>query len=283
MKQSESNTSPSGQAAAPIAAGSGGAEATHSAGIPDALMSQLSALIDQKITAASALRSMPAPTVGQPRARANAPVGHGTLQQLRLSAGLTADTKDEAPAEDADAAEESELAGEDANPFASLAAPAPSKSALDGRLAAELWADIKPYGTAISFVKMYHWNNARNSHEAESIAWALDAFVKENVALNSLGFEIMIRRLFGVRLADETKNWDMAKSISWKNDSLLSRGLLRHVLKDAKTLGELSKSTAVSVTPKKTFGASGKGKSKQQTFGKNNKAQSSSGKTATDK
>lgn len=248
-------------------AGSGGSSTVLS----DALLTQISSLIDQKLKAARAISSLPTPTTGgSSRARNKALVGGGALHQLRANAGLDEEEKGSDDPVDDEEVDENDGDVDESNQFAPLATPASSKSmsALDGRIAAELWKDIKPYGTAVSFVKMYQWNNARNSHEAESIAWALDAFMKEKVGFNSLGFEIMIRRLFGVRLADEGKNWDLAKSIAWKNDTLLSRGLLRSVLKDAKTLGELSKSAASTTTPKKTFAAAAKGKTKGQNFAK---------------
>ena len=125
----------SGQAAATSAAGSGG---TTSA-LPDALLSQISTLIDQKFAAARALHSLPPPTVGHPRARNNAPVGHGALHQLRVNAGLSSGSKEDGLADDNDVEDDGEGAIEDSNHFAALVSPTPtgkSVSALDGRIAA---------------------------------------------------------------------------------------------------------------------------------------------------
>ena len=128
-------------------------------------------------------------------------------------------------------------------------APAPAASRgvdLSKPVAALLWTEeIMPFGSAISFVRMSQWNDKRNKHEAESLAWSLDAFVSEDLPTKSMSFEVQVRRLLGVKLADEHRDWALAEALAWKSGhGVQNRGLLRSLLKDGKNFVD-NKSSSV--------------------------------------
>ena len=102
------------------------------------------------------------------------------------------------------------------------------------------------FGSAISFVRMSQWNDKRNKHEAESLAWSLDAYVSDSLPTKSVSFEVQVRRLLGVKLADEHRDWALAEALAWKSGhGVQNRGLLRSLLKDRKNFVDLNKSSTV--------------------------------------
>jgi hypothetical protein len=82
--------------------------------------------------------------------------------------------------------------------------------------------------------------------------------VRSQIPMTNLSFEIQIRRLLGVRLADEYKDWSFAEALAWKSGhGVQNRGLLRSLLKDRKNFADLKKPAAASTG--QSFKASGSG------------------------
>jgi len=83
---------------------------------------------------------------------------------------------------------------------------------------------------------MTQMKNARNKHECEALADAIDTLLLEGeVSENSVGLEKLLRRLAGVHLADTMGNWSVCGALQWSgpNQSLLSRNSLTSALKQA--------------------------------------------------
>lgn len=112
----------------------------------------------------------------------------------------------------------------------------------DERIASQIIQQIGPYGSFKNWVRLADWKHARNKHEAESLANAIDCFLSEGVDSNSLGLEILIRRLNGVHLADTTNNWSVCSAVQWTgpNNTLLPRSMLTKAYRQAAQFEKLS-------------------------------------------
>ena len=61
----------------------------------------------------------------------------------------------------------------------------------------------------------------------------------------SVSFKVQVRRLLGVKLADEHRDWALAEALTWKSGhGVQNRSLLRSLLKDRKNFMDLAKSPA---------------------------------------
>ena len=211
-------------------------------------MSKLETAIEQKVAerlSVEAIKSLlPPPAIASAAAGKDSkdtPPGQGALSSLMAASGYRG-----TPSRKASAAAPAEPA-EDA---ASYEEEEPSQSSrgvdLAKPVASMLWTEeIVPFGSAISFVRMSQWNDKRNKHEAEALAWSLDAFAGEGLPTKSVSFEVQVRRLLGVKLADEHRDWALAEALAWKSGhGVQNRSLLRSLLKDRKNFVDLAKSPA---------------------------------------
>lgn len=138
---------------------------------------------------------------------------------------------------------------------------APSGLDLSKPIARLLWSDeVAPYGTALSYVRMHNFREQRNRHECEVLALSLDEMVREKIPMTSLSFEIQIRRLLGVRFADEFHDWSFAEAVAWRSaHGVQNRKLLRALLKDRKIVADLKKPAATTSASQSFKGARGNG------------------------
>ena len=218
------------------------------AALLEKLMSKLETAIEQKVAerlSVEAIKSLlPPPAIASAAADKDSketPPGQGALSSLMAASGYraTPSRKTSAvalaePAEDVASYEEEE--------------PSQSSRGVDlaKPVASMLWTEeIVPFGSAISFVRMSQWNDKRNKHEAEALAWSLDAFAGEGLPTKSVSFEVQVRRLLGVKLADEHRDWALAEALAWKSGhGVQNRSLLRSLLKDRKSFVDLAKGPA---------------------------------------
>jgi hypothetical protein len=223
------------------------------------MMAKLEEVVDAKLKArlatAGALASLPPPPAKSTKPKAKA----GMLASLMSASGFTADGKDtvgpgaansaaavqDAPEDggdpDVDPISDSD---EDADGAKGDTVKKRSSTAVDlsKPIGALLWnEEVLPYGSALAFVRMYQFKEARNRHECENLAWSLDAMVKDRIPITTTSFEIQVRRLLGVKLADEHGDWNIAEALAWKSGhGVQNRGLLRSLLKDRKNFAEFN-------------------------------------------
>ena len=84
--------------------------------------------------------------------------------------------------------------------------------------------------------------------------WAsmIDTFRAERLPLDSVSLEIAIRRLVGLHLSNKNSNWELAEVLEWSGErSLLSRGQLSRVIKEANSRATLAKRAAGGGSKKK--------------------------------
>jgi hypothetical protein len=203
---------------------------------------EFDAKLEQRLAAIQALQSLPSPK----KAAASKPKSASLIGSLMAASGHEAAST---PAALESVLDDDPIETSDAdNDTAGGMAAADAKLDLSKPIGAMLWSEeVLPYGSALSFVRMYQWKEPRNRHECEALAWSLDAMVKESGAVpqRSTSFEIQVRRLLGVKLADEHKDWALAESLAWKSGhGVQNRSLLRSLLKDRKNFAELKKSSA---------------------------------------
>ena len=266
----------------PARVGSGVAAVSVAGGVSTAelvaeLMAGLEARLDAKLATISALGSLPTPPSGAaPKSKAKTA---GTLQRLIVASGHSAKSGEDdatsnagerdaaADADDADAdPNQSEDADADDAEVTAGARKPKLSTAIDlskpvGRL---LWKEeIAPYNSALSYVRMNTFREARNRHECEAFALSLDEMVRERIPMTSVSFEIQIRRLIGVRVADEYKDWSFAEALAWKSGhGVQHRGLLRSLLKDRKNFADLKK-PPTTATAAQSFARGGAGRGRK--------------------
>ena len=84
--------------------------------------------------------------------------------------------------------------------------------------------------------------DARSLKEVLQWAELIDAFVTEELPLDSMVLEIAFRRIEGVRLACQYSNWELADQMQFGSlDSLISPKKLAQVVKQANAVAALSK------------------------------------------
>lgn len=210
---------------------------------------------------------------GKPKVTANAP---GLLAQLGTSVGVAGDDKDtdndveEISDAETEAGGDEEVAVATAVPFAVAArapqraqratsqAPSSGSGALRERLATHMLAQSALYGSLQAWARMVQFNTLRNRNECEAIAQGVDALLKEGVPATSTGVEILLRRLAGVHMADQSGTWGVADAISWTahGGSLLPRNVMRAAYKDAEVIKRAQ--GALTTAPRAAFkGAQG--------------------------
>jgi Arc/MetJ family transcription regulator len=100
------------------------------------------------------------------------------------------------------------------------------------------------YHTSISdYVSRASFSNTRKYYEALSLAQAIDAFRAEGVDHKYEGVEILVRRLVGLKQADEMKDDSFLSVIAWSpREALVPQDLLRRHIKDVERLKKLKPS-----------------------------------------
>lgn len=113
------------------------------------------------------------------------------------------------------------------------------------RVAPAVLTQARAYGSMLNWVRTVQWKHQRNRNECAAIAEAVDVLLSEGVAADSLGIEILLRRINGVHLADSFNNWGVCTALPWTgpNNSLLPRNTLTSALKQAAQMEKLTTHT----------------------------------------
>jgi len=230
---------------------SGGVVSPGAAINTDDIIARVLSAVDAKL-ASIALSSLPPPSDD-----AKHPKAGGLLTSLITASGHSGaaaadsdDRKHQSPSDgqDGDSGDNADEQSAAVAPNLSTTTDKKDASGVDlsKRIGVLLWKEeIAPYNSALSFVRMNTFREARNRHECESLALSLDEMVRERIPMTNVSFEILVRRLLGVRLADEYKDWSFAEALAWKSGhGVQNRGLLRSLLKDRKSFADLKKPTA---------------------------------------
>lgn len=116
--------------------------------------------------------------------------------------------------------------------------------------AEHIFKQVMEFGSAVQWVRITEWSSTRNKHECESLAFAIDALRRDGVSATSRGMEVLLRRLAGVQLADESGSWELCSAVEAvsRNSKLLSRADLASAIKEAERLRRLSAGTKSSST-----------------------------------
>jgi len=104
--------------------------------------------------------------------------------------------------------------------------------------AQHIFNQVMELGSAVQWVRITEWKSPRNQHECESLAHAIDALHGDGISVASRGMEVLLRRLAGVQLADETGSWELCSAVEAvsRNSKLLSRADLANAIKEAERL-----------------------------------------------
>ena len=97
------------------------------------------------------------------------------------------------------------------------------------------------YGSLSHWVHFVQWKKLRNKNECAALAEAADVLLAEGVKPDSMGLELLLRRLNGVHLADTYGDWSVCSALQWSgpNGTLLDRSSLVGALKYANQLKKL--------------------------------------------
>ena len=115
----------------------------------------------------------------------------------------------------------------------------------DERIAPTVLAEARVYGSMVAWVRSTEWKHTRNLNECRALAAAIDKLVEEGVSQDSVGVEMLVRRVMGVHMADSTGNWGVCDALQWSgpNSSLLPRSTLTGALRQAAQMERLTKQT----------------------------------------
>lgn len=164
--------------------------------------------------------------------------GPGQLTLLQQAAGQrpasATTTNRAAPAVDT----RSSLIDDKSNP---LQPPSDSSSSTEERLAAKIVERATSMGSFTAWAQAQSFKSARNRNEVLVLAQALDAFLKDNIEIESLGMEILCRRVAAVHLADQSSNWKLADAIQLPTvaASLLPQADLNQAVRTASSLARV--------------------------------------------
>lgn len=109
------------------------------------------------------------------------------------------------------------------------------------RLAPKVLERALTHGSVSAWAQARSWKQARNQREVGVLAQALDALLDEGVKQESLGVEILCRRVTAVHLADKTNNWTLASAVQLPTvaDSLLPLADLNQVIRNASAMARV--------------------------------------------
>lgn len=115
---------------------------------------------------------------------------------------------------------------------------------LDERMAEKIIERALSMGSFSLWAQSQQFRAVRNKNEVLVLAQALDAFMKDQVPMQSLGVEILCRRLAAVHLADQSSNWKMADAIQLPTvtNSLLPQAELHQAIRTASSLARMEAS-----------------------------------------
>ena len=119
---------------------------------------------------------------------------------------------------------------------------------------------VQQYGSLSHWVHFVQWKKLRNKNECAALAETADVLLAEGVKTDSMGLELLLRRLNGVHLADTYGDWSVCSALQWSgpNGTLLDRSSLVGALKYANQLKKLQPVSADA--PKKNFNSNFKPK-----------------------
>jgi hypothetical protein len=102
------------------------------------------------------------------------------------------------------------------------------------------------YGSFKAYISQFKFKEARNQHECEAIAQAVDAFLAAGVPPSCIGHEILLRRMAGVQHADKSKQWHVCQSLEWEpaGELLVPRHELKRAFKDSEVFARLQNQSA---------------------------------------
>jgi hypothetical protein len=125
---------------------------------------------------------------------------------------------------------------------------------LDDALVQKMLDKLRSYGNCLVWLQAVEWQQRRNQRECHTIAQAVDALVGGKV---ELALSVLLRRLVGVQLADETGQWEVCDAITGSTGahSLLPRQDLRRALKEAATMCRLQERSSRSTAKSRTSSA----------------------------
>ena len=117
----------------------------------------------------------------------------------------------------------------------------------DGRLVPFALSVLNSEASAVAWVRAQSCFDARSRKEAHQWATLIDTFRAEKLNQESAVLEIAVRRLIGLHLSTLHSNWELAEVLEWSGgQSLLSRGQLSRVIKEANARSALAKRAAYS-------------------------------------
>jgi hypothetical protein len=125
---------------------------------------------------------------------------------------------------------------------------------LDDELVQKMLDKLRSYGNCLVWLQAVEWQQRRNQRECQTIAQAVDALVRGK---GELALSVLLRRLVGVQLADETGQWEVCDAITGSTGahSLLPRQDLRRALKEAATMCRLQERSSRSTAKSRASGA----------------------------
>jgi hypothetical protein len=118
-------------------------------------------------------------------------------------------------------------------------------SDLPQRIGPSIYERARSLGSLTNWVALQDFKQARNKHECEVLAQALDQLLVEGLSFHhSDAMEILARRLAAVHLADQHTNWNLAKAIQLPThqSSLLPLSQLNQAMRTASTIARVETS-----------------------------------------
>ena len=133
------------------------------------------------------------------------------------------------------------------------------------RLGPEMLERVKIYGSCKAWVRYQPKWEARSLREATVLAAAADAFIQEKVPKDSVGLEILLRRLCALQAVEQYGNWDIAEAMSWDSEStsLMPQKALYSFVKKANARNSLRKKASGGNPGRSGGKANGGGKSQR--------------------
>jgi hypothetical protein len=107
-------------------------------------------------------------------------------------------------------------------------------------------------GNVKTWIKSINFENIRNQKEAESIAFAVDVFMKEVPTHRSTKtFDVLMRRLIGVYLADANNSWDYCDAVASESLSVIPREEMFTISKQVEKIRKAKQNNNRNVNVKK--------------------------------
>lgn len=135
----------------------------------------------------------------------------------------------------------------------------------DQRLGPDMLERVKLYGSCKAWVRYQLKWDSRSLREATVLAAAADAFIQERVPKDSVGLEIILRRLCALQAVEQYGNWDIAEAMSWDSEStsLMPQKALESFVKKANARNSLRKKASSGNSGRSGGKSKGGGKSQR--------------------